>query len=101
MVFYLVTLCLSIILTLVYVLIWHEHFDVHFTLIFAFIPIANMGYFLRSVATSLNEAIIANYIVYLGGCFLLLFIMMCVLDRCGMSLPKEIRITFFVITIII
>jgi len=101
MLFYLVTLCLSVVLTLFYVLIWHEHFDVHFTLIFAFIPIANMGYFLRSVSTSLDEALVANDIVYLGGCFLLLFIMMCVLDRCNMKLPREIRITFFVITIVI
>ena len=101
MVFYLVTFCLSVILTLIYVLIWHEHFDVHFTLIFSFIPISNMGFVLRAAADTLEEAIVANDIIYLGGCFLMLFIMMCILDRCDMKLPKAVRVGFFVITIMI
>ena len=101
MVFYLVTLCLSILFSLIYVLIWHEHFDVHFTLIFTFIPIANLGFFLRALSFSIDEALVANDIIYLGGCFLMLFIMMCVLDRCDMKFPREFRITFFIITMII
>lgn len=96
--YYSVLLGISLALTLVYVCIWHRHFDVHFTLMFTFIPIANLGFLLMSVSSNLEEAVIANDIMYLGGCFLMLFIMMCILDQCGMKLPKPARVTFFMIT---
>ena len=96
--FYATTLAISLALTLMYVLIWHRHFDVHFTLMFTFIPISNLGFLLLSIATTLEGAVIANDIIYMGGCFLMLFIMMCVLDRCNMKLPKALRVSFFSIT---
>ena len=96
--YYATTLAISLALTLMYVFIWHKHFDVHFTLMFTFIPINNLGFLLLSIATTLESAIVANDIVYMGGCFLMLFIMMCILDRCDMKLPKVARVTFFSIT---
>ena len=99
--YYSVLLGISLALTLVYVCIWHRHFDVHFTLMFTFIPIANLGFLLMSVSSNLEEAVIANDITYLGGCFLMLFIMMCILDQCGMKMPKAARVTFFMITFVI
>ena len=96
--YYAVTLGISLALTLAYVFIWHRHFDVHFTLMFTFIPISNLGFLLLAISTNLSEAVIANDITYLGGCFLMLFIMMCILDQCNMKLPKATRVSFFMIT---
>ncbi|MCR4839438.1 MAG: HD domain-containing protein [Eubacterium sp.] len=96
--YYAVTLGISLALTLAYVFIWHRHFDVHFTLMFTFIPISNLGFLLLAISTNLSEAVIANDITYLGGCFLMLFIMMCILDQCNMKLPKATRVSFFLIT---
>ncbi|MCR4617709.1 MAG: HD domain-containing protein [Lachnospiraceae bacterium] len=88
-------------LTLVYVFMWHKHFDVHFTLIFAFIPVANVGYFIGSTAKNAEEMIMAQKVIYLGGCFLTLFILMCVLDRCKIVLKRIIRIAIMAFTFIV
>ena len=99
-IYYAVILGISLALTLGYVLIWHKHFDVHFTLIFAFIPISNLGFLLRALSSNLEEALIANDMIYLGGCFLTLFIMMCILDRCNMDMPKVVRVVFYMLAFI-
>ncbi len=99
--YYATTLGISLALTLMYVFIWHKHFDVHFTLMFIFIPISNLGFLLLSIATTLEGAVVSNDILYLGACFLMLFIMMCILDRCDMKLPKVLRVSFFSITFLI
>ena len=92
---------LSLALSLVYVFIWHRHFDVHFTLIFTLIPISNLGFLLMSISSNLEEALVANDMAYLGGCFLMLFILMCILDQCNMKMPKPMRVSFFLITMAI
>ena len=101
LIYYFVTFGISLLFTLLYVLIWHKHFDVHFTLMFSFIPIANLGALMRAVSTNLNEAIVANDIIYLGSTFLMLFMMMCILDRCNITLPKPVRIGFFIFSMIV
>ena len=98
LIYYIITFGISLALTLTYVVIWHRHFDVHFTLMFTFIPIANMGFLLLALSQNLKEAIVANDILYLGGTFLNLFILMCILDRCDIELPKLVRIIFFLIS---
>ena len=98
--YYSITFAISLVLSLVYVQIWHKHFDVHFTLIFTFVPIANLGFLLGVLSVNLEEAILANDIKYLG-CFLMLFIMMSLLDRCNMELPKSVRVAFFFVTCLV
>ena len=98
--YYSITFAISLVLSLVYVQIWHKHFDVHFTLIFTFVPLANLGFLLSVLSVNLEEAIIANDIKYLGS-FLMLFIMMSLLDRCNMELPKPVRVGFFFITCLV
>ena len=44
LIYYFVTFGISLLFTLLYVLIWHKHFDAHISLIFAFIPMANLAY---------------------------------------------------------
>ena len=99
--YYAATLGISLTLSLVYVFVWHKHFDVHFTLLFTFIPISNLGFLYQALSTNLREAIMANHMVYLGGCFQLLFIMMCILDRCNIEFPRGLRVGLFVSTLLV
>ena len=101
LIYYLITFGISLVLTLIYVMVWHRHFDVHLTLIFTFIPITQMAFVCRALSTNLEEAILANNFIYLGGCFLILFIMICIFDRCNMVMPKRARVGFFLITFLI
>ena len=55
--YYEVLFGLSVILTLIYIFIWHKHFDTHISLIFAFIPVANLGYAMLAHARTLDAAI--------------------------------------------
>ena len=91
---YVIALIISLLLTLVYAFKWHRHFEVHLTLYFSFVPITLAGYVLLSLSNSLDAALIANKMIYIGGCFLPFFMMMCVLEHCGFELHKGFRTLF-------
>ena len=100
-VFYISMLVLSLILTTLYFALWHKHFDIHFTLIFAFIPLANLGYPMMSMAENLQDYIIAQKIVYIGGCFLNLFITLAVLSLCRIKIPRIVSVGMFVFSTLV
>ena len=79
---------LSVLLTLIYLVIWHKHFDVHISLIFAFIPVANLGYAMLAHSRNLNAALTAVKITYIGGCFLTLFITQSILSLCHINIRR-------------
>lgn len=54
--------------------------------------IANVGYFALSISTTLEEALLANRIAYLGNIFLPLFMMMTIMKVCHIRCPKGIVI---------
>ncbi|MBO4396058.1 MAG: HD domain-containing protein [Eubacterium sp.] len=83
---------LSIILTVIYGAVWRKSFGIYYTLIFAFIPVTNLGYMLLSLANDENEALIAQKVIYLGGCFLIFFITMAVFEICNINIPKWLKI---------
>ena len=86
-VFYEATFILSLLLAGVYVYIWHKHFDVNFTMIFTLVPVACLGYYLSSVAVTLDGAIRAQQIIYIGGSFLQLFVLMSIFNLCKINVP--------------
>ena len=79
---------LSVALTLIYILRWHKHFDVHISLIFAFIPVANLGYAMLAHAANLEAALLAVKVTYIGGCFLSLFITQSIFGLCHIELKR-------------
>ena len=88
---------ISLLCSMIYIYIWHKRFDVNFTLIFTLVPIACIGYLLFSTSRSLGEALYAQRIIYLGGCFLQLFILSGILNLCGIQVTKFIKIQMFFI----
>lgn len=87
--------CVSLLLTLLYAMMWHKHFSVHFTLIFCLIPITNLGYLLLTDAGDADAALIANKVIYVGGCFLQPIIMLCVFDLCHVKYTRWLRAAVF------
>ena len=100
-IYYDVLFALSLVLTLIYAVIWHKHFDVHFTLMFITIPIANLGYVFLIRSQSLESAIMANNIIYLGGCYLMLFIMLSVLSWCRIRMKRPVTVGLMIFTTLV
>ncbi|MCR5149255.1 MAG: response regulator [Eubacterium sp.] len=88
MLYYHGTVILSVILSTIFVVRWRRGISVHFPIIFVFIPVINLGYLSVANATSVNEALLANGIEYLDGCFLELFFFLYVLNFCKLKMPK-------------
>ncbi len=96
--YYDVVFLLSALLTMVYGFSWRKHFDMHITLVYVIIPVANLGFALRAHATNLQEALAMNKICYLGGCFLELAVMLAILSLCGIKLPLILKALFFLLS---
>lgn len=100
-IYYVSIFWISLVLSGVYFYMWHRHFSVNFSLIFAFVPFVNLGYILREQAKTLEGYIISQQIIYFGGCFLLLFIMLNIFDMCKVKLPKKIKLFFLLCSVVI
>lgn len=85
---------LSLALALVYAFMWHKHFDVHITLVFVLVPINNLGCALVARAQTLEAALVANKVTYIGGCFLPLTIMFIAFSLCHVRLSRWLRVGF-------
>ena len=92
--YYVVVFLASLLLTGVYMLIWRKHYDVHITLVFALVPIANLAFLLQAAAQSTEAALDATRFSYIGGCFLQLMIMLTVFSLCRIRLPRWLRLLF-------
>ena len=81
-VYYDILLMISVVLTGIYMFIWHKHFDVHITLVCVLVPVICLGYALLAHSTVLAEALAANRTIYMGGCFLQLIVLLVVCTLC-------------------
>lgn len=89
--YYEVLFAASLLLTTVYALMWHRHFDLNITLMFTLIPIANFGFAVVARSKNVEDAVVGNQIAYIGGCYLVLFIFFSVCSLCHIELKEWIR----------
>ena len=92
---------LSVLFTLLYAVMWNKHYDIHFTLIFIFVPLSELGYFMLVSAEDMGAALAANKLIYIGGCFLMLFIMLSVFHLCRIELKSYIQALFMAFSLIV
>lgn len=92
--YYDIMLAVSLALMLVYTFMWHRHFDVHITLVFLLVPINNLGCALLARAQTLEAALVANKVIYIGGCFLPLAVMFITFSLCHVPLSRWLRTGF-------
>ena len=88
---------LSLIFTAIYVYAWHKHFDVNFTMIFMLVPVSCLGYLIFYDAKNLEEAIRAQQITYIGGCYMQLFITLSIFSLCQVRIGKWLRTVLFAV----
>ena len=70
---------MSVLLLFVY-LLWEKKKVKHLTLLFTSVAVANIGYFLQSVSHTLNSALWANRVSYLGSAYLILLMLLIIMD---------------------
>ncbi len=90
-VFYSILFGLALVLTGIYAGIWRKRFSIFITLIFAFVPIANLGYMLIAFSKTVPEAIIGIKLSYLGA-FSHVFMMYAIFHLCNLETKKWLRI---------
>ena len=90
---YLVLFLISLVLTLTYALLWHKHFSVYLTLIYLVIPIALIGYVLEASAETLEASLNGTKIIYIGGSYLLLFVLLSIFNICGIKYSKRLSVS--------
>lgn len=90
--FYDIIFIVSVILSIFYIVIWQKHFDIHITIVFILVPIIDIGYFLLGHAHTLEEAIVANKLSYIGGCYLVLDILFVVCSLCDIKINRWIKL---------
>ncbi len=86
-VFYGCTAAISVLLTLWYAL-FCKHRDPKFLLLYTCVALSNLGFFLTSVAKTLEFALWANRLSYLGAAYLIMFMLIIVLNICNIRLKK-------------
>lgn len=98
---YNIVFLISVLCAVMYVYMWHKHYDVNFTMIFTLIPIACVGYMLLAHSTTVEEALVATKIAYIGGSFLELFMLYSIFNLCHIPIKKWIRTGLFVINALV
>ncbi|MCR5348901.1 MAG: HD domain-containing protein [Bacilli bacterium] len=96
MVYYYSMFGVSLLLVIIYAWIFHKHFDANLTIMTTLVPIINLGFVLMGNATSIDAALAALRLTYLGGCFLLVAAMFLIFNICGVALPKWARTSIIV-----
>lgn len=68
-------------------------------LLFISVFVVNLGYLALSVSRTLEEALLANRIAYLGSAFLPLCMLMTIIDVCGLKPPKAVTGIFITVSV--
>ena len=100
-VYYNLVFVISIMLLSIYIYLWNKRFDVKLTIIYVLTSISCLGYVFFDKAENLREAIIANKIIYLGGCFMQYAILIYILEVCTIKVHKLLKILAFFVCIMI
>ncbi|MCR5691652.1 MAG: HD domain-containing protein [Eubacterium sp.] len=97
-IYYNVIFLFSLVLSMIYISMWHKHFDVNFAMVFALVPVSALGYCFGAGMDSMEKLIISIKISYIGGCFLQPFILFSILHLCQISVKKWMRVLSFAVS---
>ncbi len=99
--YYDIMLAISLVAMIVYLFAYHKHFDVHITLLFVLVPISNLGNVLLAYAPTLEAALVANKVVYIGACYLQLILMLAVFSLCQIKLNRWVRTGLVILSTVV
>lgn len=90
--YYAILAALAVVNFIIFLFLFREkRLNYYIFLLLALITISNVGNFLIALADTLDEAIIAKKIVYVGGCFIPPVILLVIVRMCNISIHKWIR----------
>lgn len=92
---------LSLVIGIVYAFIFHKHFDTNITILAVLIPVTNLATALVASSTSIEQALLAQKMTYIGGCYTFLFVVFFIFNICGIKLKPWIKAVALVITSIV
>lgn len=75
--------------------------DSWFLLLFTLVTIVNVGYFSLSISTTLEEALLANRIAYLGSAFLPMSMLMIILNVTKLRVPRIVPGLLFALGLVV
>ena len=98
MLYYQIAFLLSLVLSGIYMFLWRRNFDVHLSLIFFLVPVANLAFLMQAGARSTETMLTATRFSYIGGCYLQLLILLAVFGLCGIRLSRYVRLGLLLLT---
>ena len=75
--------------------------EIWFVTLFASVFIVNAGYLTLAISTTLEEALLANRIAYLGSAMLPLTMLMIIKDSCNIKFPKFVTSALVLTSIVV
>ena len=85
---------ISFILVLIVISAGTEH-SIHQTLLVMITAIANGGYFALAMSRTLEEALLANKLIYLGGMFMPMIFFLAVCEVSSIEVPRWLRLLMY------
>lgn len=95
-----ICLAISLLVLLGYCFLIKKKLKCH-TFLYVSVVVANLGYFLLSLADSLNDALFANRLAYLGCVFMPFFMMLSILKVCNITISKKMAAVILSISFVI
>ncbi|MCR5374081.1 MAG: HD domain-containing protein [Lachnospiraceae bacterium] len=95
MIYYNISLALSLLFTGLYVLKYKKYFDAHVTVIFALIPIVEVAYVLYAKATTVQASLQAVKVIYLGGFYLEFLMTLYIFKVCKINISNLLAVFLF------
>jgi putative two-component system response regulator len=86
---------------LVYVFVYHRHYDVHISIAFVLGPVSTFAQLLLSQCEDVESALLANKVLYIGGCYLILMITLVIFSLCDIPLNRYIRLLLYLVTTVV
>ncbi len=99
-VYYLICFIASIVCTLIFTWKCTQQTDVYYTVLFILIPISEVGYLMMSMSTDLKEALLAQKIIYFGGCFLQLAVTLSIFTMYKIKIKKVLITSMFAVNLL-
>ena len=94
-------LIISLVILVIYVFLFHKHFDASITIMAVLIPVVNLSNVLICQSQSIGEALIGLKLTYIGGCFVMLAALFLIFNICGVQINKWIRAALVLLSTLI
>lgn len=95
--YYFICFALTLIVTIAFFCKQNSHHTLDLSTFYIFACFSTLGFWQRSLATVLEQAVLAQQIIYAGGCYATLSQICTTLVLCKLKISRKFKITLFVL----